>query len=401
MAQAAKSLQLGLERIAKNPKLKDDWGRVGLLCNQASLTHNFEHAHSIMQRLLGSNFKALFGPQHGIEATLQDNMIESPHETDRTTRVPVYSLYSETREPTEEMLASVDTIVIDLQITGCRVYTFKYTMAACLRAAKKYGKRVVILDRPNPLGGVAIDGRVLETDAKSFVGEFAIPMRHGLTLGEAARLFNAQIKADLSIVSMENWNPQAMWHELGRHWTLTSPNVPTVESIYIYPATVLIEGTNISEGRGTGLPFQFIGAPYISDSRQLVERVMKYVGEDCGVFLRPTSFQPTFQKWAGKACAGFQIHILDPHKLRLLDLGIAIVRSFIDLGGSDFAWKQPPYEYDYVNNPINLVMGTFLAERQFTAPHFDVHDKFWKQGLKEYGESVREYLLYPREMRPS
>jgi uncharacterized protein YbbC (DUF1343 family) len=395
----SKPLQLGIERIDADPKLRSGWGRVGLLCNQASVTRSFEHSLSVLQRAVGNDLKALFGPQHGIEATLQDNMIESPHGTDPSAKIPVYSLYSETREPTAEMLKSVDTIVIDLQITGCRVYTFKYTMAACLRAAKKLGKKVVILDRPNPMGGVVVEGRVLEMDAKSFVGEFAMPMRHGLTMGEAARFFNANIKADLTVIKMENWNANSMWHELGRHWVITSPNVPTIDSIYVYPATVLMEGTNISEGRGTALPFQFIGAPYIRDSREVTKKVLEYAGNDGGVYLRPTSFQPTFQKWAGKVCNGFQIHVMDPYRLRLLDLGTAIVRAFWELGGKEFAWKQPPYEYDYVNNPINLIMGTMQAEQQFTAARFDVHDTFWKRGLVEYTDQVQPFLLYPREMR--
>jgi uncharacterized protein YbbC (DUF1343 family) len=395
----SKPLQLGIERIDADPKLRSGWGRVGLLCNQASVTRSFEHSLSVLQRAVGNDLKALFGPQHGIEATLQDNMIESPHGTDPSAKIPVYSLYSETREPTAEMLKSVDTIVIDLQITGCRVYTFKYTMAACLRAAKKLGKKVVILDRPNPMGGVVVEGRVLEMDAKSFVGEFAMPMRHGLTMGEAARFFNANIKADLTVIKMENWNANSMWHELGRHWVITSPNVPTIDSIYVYPATVLMEGTNISEGRGTALPFQFIGAPYIRDSREVTKKVLEYAGNDGGVYLRPTSFQPTFQKWAGKVCNGFQIHVMDPYRLRLLDLGTAIVRAFWEFGGKEFAWKQPPYEYDYVNNPINLIMGTMQAEQQFTAARFDVHDTFWKRGLVEYTDQVQPFLLYPREMR--
>lgn len=314
------ALQVALDIIKSNPTVAHKWGAVGLLSNQASITATFEDSWQILAKALGPKLKALFGPQHGFVSTVQDNMIETDHATHAATGLPIYSLYGETREPTEAMLRGLDTLVVDLQITGTRVYTYKYSMAACLRAAKKYGKKVVILDRPNPIGGIQIEGPCLDKTVKSFVGEFPIPMRHGLTMGEAALLFNKDIGCELEVVQMQGWQPDKFWHELARNWILPSPNLPTAECAYTYPGTVLLEGTNLSEGRGTCLPFLFIGAPYIRDPKQYAERVRELLGADQEtVFFRQTSFQPGFQKFKGEQCQGIQIHVQNPHKLRSFD----------------------------------------------------------------------------------
>lgn len=389
-------MKLGIEVLAASPAAAQAWGRCALLCNQASVTQNFKSSWDLLRDLLGSRLVAFFGPQHGFHATVQDNMIETGHAAGPF-GLPVYSLYSETREPKAEMLKDVDTIVIDLQIVGCRVYTFKYTVAGCLRIAKKLGKKVVVLDRPNPLGGEAVEGRVLDMGAKSFVGEYPIPLRHGLTVAESARFFNADIGADLEIVGMEGWNPAAYWSEYFKHWILTSPNLPTIDPVYTYPATVMLEGTNLSEGRGTGLPFQFTGAPYIKDGAQYAARVLDYYHSP-GFFLRPAEFQPTSQKWAGEVCRGFEIHVLDPHQLHTFPLGLAIMRAAMDLAPQGFAWKQPPYEYDYVNLPINLILGHLKAHEHMTT-NFRLSDSFWVEGLAEYKKKAEKILLYKRDLQ--
>lgn len=393
-------MRLGLEILRDQPERALDWGRCALLCNQASLTADYTPAWTVLQKILGDRLVVLFGPQHGLEATVQDNMIETGHSRHAATGLPVYSLYSETREPTAEMLSGVDTIVIDIQIVGCRVYTFKYTIAACLRAAKKLGKRVVVLDRPNPMGGVHVEGRVLDLDATSFVGEFAIPMRHGMTPAESARLFNQQIGADLEWIGLEGWSPEHMWDQTGREWIITSPNLPTSPAVYVYPGTVMLEGTNISEGRGTCLPFQFVGAPYIRSSQEFADRLRVLYGPGDEVFFRPTEFQPTSQKWSGQPCRGAQIHVRNAARLRSYELGLAVVRAAMELGADQYRWKEPPYEYDLVTLPMKLIIGSQKADQKFLARDFSVKDAFWHEGLGEYIKRVEPCLIYPRKMKP-
>lgn len=388
-------MKLGIEKLLEKPNVAAKWGRCALLCNQASVTQNFQTAWSLLHDILGKQLVAFFGPQHGFHATVQDNMIETDHNTGPY-GLPVYSLYSATREPLDEMLKDVDTIVIDLQIVGCRVYTFKYTIAGCLRAAKRLGKKVVVLDRPNPVGGEQIEGRVLNLEAKSFVGEFEIPLRHGLTAAESALYFNSSIGADLEYLPLENWDPSAYWGDIFSQWILTSPNLPTLDSVYVYPATVMLEGTNLSEGRGTGLPFQFVGAPYIKDGERYARRVRDYY-DSKGFYLRPAEFQPTSQKFAGEACRGFQIHVVKPREIETFALGLAIMKAAMDLGEGKFEWKKPGYEYNYSDLPIDLILGHLQAHRHIEQ-NFSVKDSFWYQGLNEYQEKARPHLLYPRKL---
>lgn len=387
-------MKLGIEVLADNPEKSGQWGRCALLCNQASTDQRYQAAWDILHSILGKRLTAFFGPQHGFHATVQDNMIETGHSHAGPYGIPVYSLYSETREPLPEMLRDVDTIIIDLQIVGCRVYTFKYTIAGCLRAAKKLGKRVVVLDRPNPVGGMQIEGRILNSAARSFVGEFPLPLRHGLSAGESALFFNREIGAELDVIRMEGWDPSTYWEDNFDYWILTSPNLPTPSSVYAYPATVMLEGTNISEGRGTGLPFQFVGAPYIKDGTKYAKRVLDY-HKSSAFHLRPAEFQPTSQKWAGEICRGFQIHLNNPKRLETFSLGLSIIKAAIDLAPEEFAWKQPPYEYDYHNLPINLILGHLEADRHLMR-QFSCEDPFWSEGLAAYKEAVAGYLLYPR-----
>lgn len=388
-------MKTGLEIVRGSPEITNEWGRCGLLCNQASISRDFRTSWDILHEVLGDRLVSLFGPQHGFHATLQDNMIESSHGFGPF-GLPVHSLYSETREPTEEMLDSLDTIIIDIQIVGCRVYTFKYTIAGCLRAAKKYNKRVVVLDRPNPLGGTFIEGNVLNLEAKSFVGEFEIPLRHGLTPGEVARLFNRNVDAQLDIITLERWDPNQMWHDITHPWVLTSPNLPTLDSVFVYPATVMLEGTNLSEGRGTCLPFQFVGAPYL-EANTFTKRVNELYSMKRGVYLRPAQFQPTSQKWSGEVCSGLQIHVLDPYEIQSFKLGLAIIVAALEQGGKNFRWSQPPYEYDYSNLPINLIMGNLSADSWFkevTKNGFDLH---WDEGLSEFASKAKDVIIYDRD----
>ncbi len=394
------SVTVGLERLIREPRLAAGWGRLGLLCNQASVTRDFGAAWDLVLGLFEKRVTALFGPQHGFYGTVQDNMIETGHARHAGTGLPLFSLYSETREPTDAMMAEIDTLLIDLQIVGCRIYTWKSTIAGCLRAAKRTGKRLVVLDRPNPLGGEVLEGRVLDLDATSFVGQFATPMRHGLTAGESALYFNATIGAELEVVRLEGWDPAAYWADLGRPWVLTSPNLPTPDPVYTYPGTVLFEGTNVSEGRGTGLPFQLIGAPYVESAEAVVDKVKRLLGgKTPGVHLRAAQFEPTSQKWRGETCRGVCIHVTDPRQVRSFRLALAICEAFVELGGAKYEWKAPPYEYDHVTLPIKLILGSQVADRHFGAGRFSVDEPFWRDGIAGYIEAVRGHLLYPRVMR--
>jgi uncharacterized protein YbbC (DUF1343 family) len=301
---------LGLEKLLQEKKDLLRGVRVGLVCNQASVDHNYHHAADLLHEHPDVNLRALFGPQHGIRGDVQDNMVETEHGIDRKTGVPVYSLYSETREPTEAMLRDVDVIVFDMQDVGCRIYTFVYTLANCMRAARKFGKRVVVCDRPNPISGSGVAGNVLEPEYASFVGQFSIPTRHGMTVAELARMFNDHFSLDseIEVVPMDGWQ-RKFWHDqTNAPWVLPSPNIPTLDSATVFPGTVHFEGTQISEGRGTTRPFELIGAPYIDPDDYALQ--LNNLGL-AGVYFRSCAFQPTFQKHGGVTCGGVQIHVTD------------------------------------------------------------------------------------------
>ena len=259
----------GIDRLLTVDRRLIAGRRVGLVCNPASVDAAWRTRPTGCIEDPDVTLAALFGPQHGFRSDLQDNMIETPHGEDRRRRVPVYSLYSDTREPTADMLAGLDVLVIDLQDVGTRVYTYIYTMANCMRAAARHGLPVVVCDRPNPIGGDEVEGACLQTAWSSFVGQFPIPMRHGMTIGELARLFNDAfgIGARLEVVPLEGWRRSMYYDETGLPWVIPSPNIPTLDSAIVYPGTVLFEGTKLSEGRGTTRPFELIGAPWIDGER--------------------------------------------------------------------------------------------------------------------------------------
>ncbi|HEX9614809.1 MAG TPA: DUF1343 domain-containing protein, partial [Bacteroidota bacterium] len=264
---------IGLEVLAANPAKARSWGKCGLLINQASVDGRITASQLVLKGLLKSRLAVLFSPQHGIFADKQDNMIESGHGTDSLSGLPFYSLYSDVREPSDSMLEGLDTVIVDIQGVGTRVYTFAYTMAGIMRKCASMGKKVVVLDRPNPLGGVVIEGNILDEESKSFVGEYRLPMRHGMTMGELARWFNETegIDADLEVVHMRGWKRNMLWQDTGRTWIMTSPNIPTAETTVVYPGMVPIEGTNLSEGRGTTMPFLNVGAPYLHRHKEWLE----------------------------------------------------------------------------------------------------------------------------------
>lgn len=368
--------------------------RVGLICNQASVDNNFRHAADLFFEHPEIGLTTLFGPQHGIRGDLQDNMIETSHSTDSSTGLPVYSLYSETREPTAEMLENVDVLVFDLQDVGCRVYTFIYTMANAMKACAKLGKRFIVCDRPNPINGIDVEGNPLEIGHESFVGMFPIPMRHGMTVGELALMFKGEygIDCDLEIISMDNWSRGLFYDDTDAPWVMPSPNMPSVETAVVFPATVFLEGTKVSEGRGTTRPFEIFGAPYI-DSRIFTDSLN--IIDLPGVYFRQVNFLPTFQKHLGSVCGGSFIHVTDRKTFRPVLTGIAIVHTLLKLYRNDFEWKAPPYEYEYDRNPFDVICGTRSIREMLESGTFlsDISAS-WNKGVDLFIEQRKPYLLY-------
>jgi uncharacterized protein YbbC (DUF1343 family) len=306
----------------------------------------------------------------------------------------VYSLYSETREPTAEMLKGLDVLVIDLQDVGSRIYTFVYTMANCLRACKKHGVPVIVTDRPNPIGGEQLGGPMLAAGFESFVGQFPIPLQHGMTIAELARLFNEAfgIGADLTVVAMENWD-RRMYHEnTGLPWVMPSPNVPTVDTAVVYPGTVLFEGTNLSEGRGTTRPFELIGAPWV-DAEALAEKLAAY--NLPGVHIRPVVFEPTFHKHAKQACGGCQIHVLNREEFTAVKTAVAVLVEIRAQNSAKFEWRQPPYEYELTKLPFDILSGSSELRRQIEAgvPVRTIYDS-WLPDHERFRATRKPFLMY-------
>src|SRR5687767_14394443 len=389
-----RQIKLGLETLLEQPSRYLGTERVGLICNQASVDHGFRHAADLLYEHADVNLRALFGPQHGIRGDLQDNMIETDHAVDAATGLPIYSLYSETREPTEAMVRDVDVLVFDMQDVGCRIYTFAYTMANSMVAAKRFGKKVIVCDRPNPINGRDVAGNVLETEQASFVGLFPMPTRHGMTLGELAQLFNDKfgIACDLTVIPMEGWDRDCWLDETDTPWVLPSPNIPTLDSATVFPGTVHFEGTQVSEGRGTTKPFELIGAPYI-DPDEYADR-LNGLGLQ-GVFFRSCVFQPTFQKHAGVSCGGVQIHVTDRDSFEPWIAGIALAKFAHDLYPNEFRWKAPPYEYVYDKNPFDVISGTAKIREAFEKGiELDAIAEETKAPLVEFKALREAYLLY-------
>jgi Uncharacterized protein conserved in bacteria len=349
---------LPLDHLAELWPKKFRGARIGALLHPASISAKLEHASRILERSNGDLFQlaAFFGPQHGFLGQTQDNMVEWKSYEHPRLRIPVYSLYGEHREPTAEMLQGIDILLIDLQDIGARYYTFTWTLYLCMRACEKAGVAVVVLDRPNPITGVITEGPILNPDYKSFVGLHPIQVRHGKTIGELAQQFRGEAFSDcqLSVLPMKDWGREMWFDQTGLSWVMPSPNMPSLDTATVYPGMCLLEGTNISEGRGTTRPFEIFGAPFIDAEafcRDLNDLKLS------GVFFRETYFQPTFHKFAGELCGGAQLHIADREKLRPFLTGIEIIKCIRKNYAEQFQWKQPPYEYEWKKLPIEVLIG--------------------------------------------
>jgi uncharacterized protein YbbC (DUF1343 family) len=385
-------IALGSERLLASSRL--DGQRVGIVSNPASVDHEFVHIVDRIAAHPRARLGAIFGPQHGFRSDVQENMIETGHSHDDLRRVPVYSLYSETREPTREMLKDLDVLVIDLQDVGTRIYTYIYTMAYCLSAARKAGLKVIVCDRPNPIGGIAVEGPMLEHGYESFVGLYPIPMRHGMTIGELARLFNDHfgIGATLEVVEMEGWRRGMYQDDARAPWVMPSPNMPTLDSAIVYPGTVLFEGTNVSEGRGTTRPFELVGAPWVvaeTFATGLNRRGLP------GVIFRPAVFEPTFHKHARQSCGGCQLHVTDRHAFRPVHAAVLLLEAFRSANRDRFEWRDPPYEYEHVKLPIDILAGAATLREQIDddvpAEHIA---RSWEPDVSAFEKVRGRFLLY-------
>lgn len=349
-------MKFGLDRLLAEPALRKPLKgrRVALLAHPASVTSDLTHALDALMAQGDVPIVAAFGPQHGLRGDKQDNMIESPDFVDPVHGVPVFSLYGEVRRPTAAMLDSFDVLLVDLQDVGCRIYTFVTTLLYVLEEAARLGKSVWVLDRPNPIGR-PVEGLLLRSGWESFVGAGALPMRHGLTLGELARWFiaSAQLDVDCEVVTLQGWSPQSHpgygWPLGLRSWVNPSPNASNLWMARAYPGTVMLEGTTLSEGRGTTRPLELLGAPDL-DSRSLLAEMHELAPDWlAGCRLRPCSFEPTFHKHVGKLCAGFQIHVedasYDHHAFRPWRLVALTLKALRRLRPDYPLWRDFPYEY--------------------------------------------------------
>ena len=384
----------GLERLLSQRLDLLREHRVGVIVNPTSVDAELTHLVDLFWEHPEIDLRCLMGPQHGARGETQDNMIEWHDYRDPATKLPVYSLYARTRKPTPAMLQDVDVLVFDIQDVGARYYTFIHTMVLAMEACAQYDKRLIVLDRPNPLNGLDLEGPVLQPAFRSFVGIYPLAIRHGMTVAELARYFNSEFKLGcrLEVVPMKGWKREMFYNDTGLPWIMPSPNIPTLDTALVYAGMCLLEGTNVSEGRGTTRPFELSGAPWV-DARGLMEKLKSV--QLPGVVFRTAFFVPTFHKWSGELVTGVQIHVSDRCSYRPFKTALALLRAYRQLGNGDFCWKEPPYEYEYQKLPIDILAGTDRVrlglEQGATPGELNAH---WQPELEAFEEQRRPYLLY-------
>jgi len=384
-------VDVGLESLVAQPTLLLH-KRVGLVCNQASVTGELVHCIDAL-RESGCDLRLVFAPEHGIHGDVQaQDQVNESHQTHASRKVR--SLYGPHLSPDAQSLDAIDALVFDLQDVGARYYTYVWTMLLSMRACAKARIAMIVLDRPNPIGGVALEGNLLDPRFASFVGMHAIPARHGMTVAELAMLFNSQldIGCDLRPIKMQGWQRDMFFDQTGLPWVLPSPNMPTLDTAIVYPGMCLLEGTNISEGRGTTKPFELFGATFI-DASALLQRLDAM--SLTGVRFRACSFRPTFDKFAGQLCHGAQIHVLNRHTFKPYLTGLAVIATIRELSPTAFAWRKPPYEFETRRLPFDMLTGTDsirLAIEAGAAPQ--EIEAGWQAELDGFRQVRREFLLY-------
>lgn len=385
----------GIDHLLSQPEKYLTGKTVGLIVNHTSLTgdgrHSIEHCRSALE------LQALFAPEHGLYGTAQD-MIHIADEVDPLSGLNVKSLYGKNEDsltPDPALLQDIDNLIFDIQDVGARYYTFIYTMANCMTICKQAGTRMIVCDRPNPVNGVSVEGNLVGEDWRSFVGQYPLPNRHGMTVGELARLFNEHfdIHCDLTVIPMTGWNREMWYDETEMIWTPPSPNMPTLATATVYPGMCMIEGTQLSEGRGTTLPFEQIGAPFI-DPHKLTARLNEDAKLLPGVFFRPQYFQPMFQKHAQEVCAGVQFHITDRNKFKPLLTTLALLRALAEM--DQLQWRTEPYEYVSDRLAIDLLYGNPKLRETIFTDNFSLQniEESWQEELESFKEVRKNYLIY-------
>lgn len=390
-------MKTGLDLLDKCWPKKLKGSRIGLLIHPASVNKDLENAETIVLRSDKVELRKLFGPQHGIRGETQDNMVEWKGFKDKGTDLRVYSLYSSSRKPSQHMLEGIDVLVIDLQDIGSRYYTFIWTMDLCMQACSEAGKTVVVLDRPNPLGGVLTEGPVLDENFASFVGLRPLPVRHGMTIGEIGWYLKNEFYPDLDfhLIRMREWKRTSWFDQTGLPWVMPSPNMPTLDTAAVYPGMCLVEGTNLSEGRGTTRPFELCGAPFVKPD-ELVNRLTDL--RLPGVAFRPIHFQPTFQKYAGRLCGGLQLHVKNRSVFKPFKTAVSLIKTVHDLYPEFFQWKKPPYEYERHKLPIDILCGTDRIRKGIEqGDSADAMEAWWSEELRLFQRAIRKkYLIYEK-----
>ena len=370
--------------------------RIGLVTNQSAVTSDLRHAARLLHAGRGWKLTTLFGPEHGIWGEAQD-MAHVDHSVDPATGLTVHSLYGGSEKdlaPRRELLRNLDALVIDLQDIGSRYYTFIYTMALCMREAAHIGVQVIVLDRPNPIDGVHLEGNIREEKYSSFVGMFPLPTRHGMTAGELARYFNKRfdLNCDLLVVPMRGWRRSMWWGDTGLPWVIPSPNMPTVYTATVYPGMCLVEGTNLSEGRGTTHPFEFFGAPWL-DPFKLADRLNTI--HLPGVRFRPHYFLPQFQKHAGKVCGGVELHVNNRAEFEPYRTGLWCVKVAHDMNPEQFDWRRETYEFVSDRLAIDLLAGSArFRDIVENGGDLDAWVATWEDELRDFARGREEFLIY-------
>ncbi len=379
----------GLDRLINEGYEPLKGKRIGLITNHTGVDAQLRSNIDLLHNHPDYHLVALYGPEHGVRGSAAAGEHVATY-TDPRTGLPVYSLYGSSKRPSAEMLAGVEVLVFDILDCGCRYYTFPYTMAYTMQAAAEHGIPYVVLDRPNPANGIQVEGNVLQPGFESFVGLYSIPMRHGLTIGELAKFFNAEfgIGCDLHVIAMIGWQRAMWWDEIGHSWVAPSPNSPTPEFAEVYPGTCLFEGTNLSEGRGITKPFQTIGAPWVV-AEDLAEALNDL--SLAGVIFRPTYFTPTFSKHQGLVCGGVELHVVDRDRFQPVRTGLEMLSMVRTMYPHDFAWREPyngRYFFDLLagTDKLRLDLDRGVSPSEIIAG--------WQSELAVFKAVREKYLIY-------
>jgi uncharacterized protein YbbC (DUF1343 family) len=373
--------------------------RIGLCVNPTSVDTRLRFSVDLLHAMPGVELRCLFGPEHGVRGDAQD-MVGVGEARDSVTGLPMYSLYGEDESslwPRPEWLDGLDSVVFDMQDVGSRYYTYIWTLLHIMQVAAKKGVEVIVLDRPNPIGGDEVEGGAIADAYRSFVGRVSIPNRHGMTLGELARMVNAseQVGCELSVIEMQGWKRSQWYGETGLPWVLTSPNMPTLETALVYPGMCLVEGTELSEARGTTKPFELVGAPFtgFADANAMAESLDALALP--GVSFRPVVFTPTFHKFAGKRCGGLQLHVHDPRAFKPYLTGVAVLREFRQRFATQFKWRTRVYEFVADKPAVDLLCGgPEVREAIDAGVPVPAIAETWRAAERDFREKREPWLIY-------